>query len=377
MSDVVDFLIITPLEEERDAFLNKLPEFKKHKPAAEDIRTYYSSELPVTFSDGSAGSYDLIVMPLLGMGRVEATAATMDAVRRWNPRYVIALGIAGGIAESNVKLGDVLVSDQIVDYEEQKLKPEGPKIRWQVYRTNPRLLGAVQNFTDESWLRLVTVKRPDDGTPSRHIGAIASGDKIIACSKVLAHYRDTWPKLVGVEMEGTGVALASFQSPASPGFIMIRAVSDLADSDKDSPDTRKWRQYACHVAASYTVALLQSGPVPSQIPKEIPIEIFILYQSRLLRTSATLGHETTWPQLFTLIMIAFGHHPVHLPNNRSAYVLLDLDSEEWRSPPATMAKLRTSQIALIHKSELSKAPEMVKGHEAKWFARTIKSFGKM
>ena len=61
-------------------------------------------------------------MPLLGMGRVEATAATSDAIRKWNPRYVVLVGIAGGVAGRGVRLGDVLVSSQ-----EEELRAPEPK----------------------------------------------------------------------------------------------------------------------------------------------------------------------------------------------------------------------------------------------------------
>jgi hypothetical protein len=41
-------------------------------------------------------------------------------------------------------------------------------------------------------------------------------------------------------------------------FFMVRGVSDLADRAKGDD----WRHYACDVAATYAVALLDSGPVP-------------------------------------------------------------------------------------------------------------------
>src|SRR5205085_5958806 len=42
---------------------------------------------------------------------------------------------------------------------------------------------------------------------------------------------------------------------------MIRGVSDLVENKDDT-----WRQYACHAAAAYALALLQSGPVPLAVP---------------------------------------------------------------------------------------------------------------
>jgi nucleoside phosphorylase len=84
----------------------------------------------------------------------------------------------------------------------------------------------------------------------------------MAFKDLLNRYRDDWPKLIGVEMEAGGAASASFQAASQPGFLMIRGVSDLADEEKDSGEVRAWRHYACELAASYTIALLESAPIP-------------------------------------------------------------------------------------------------------------------
>ena len=62
-------------------------------------------------------------------------------------------------------------------------------------------------------------------------------------------------------MEAGGVSVASFQSTDSAKFFMVRCVSDFADNQKDSSEVKKWRCYACDVAAAYTIALLKSGPI--------------------------------------------------------------------------------------------------------------------
>lgn len=257
----VDFVLVTALPEERDAVLNKLPGYIRLPPTNDDIRTYFQADLPIIFADQSAGSYRVIVICLLAMGRVQAVTATADAIRRWRPRFVVLIGIAGGIAAKNVKVGDILIADQIVDYELQKLTPAGPEVRWDVQRADARLLEACVNFRNEAWQGLLRIKRPGRGKPNRHIGPLASGDKVIAFGDVLAKYRDTWPKLLGVEMEAAGASTAAFQSPAKPGFFMIRGVSDLADENKGASHVKKWRTYACDIAASFAIALLQNGPV--------------------------------------------------------------------------------------------------------------------
>jgi nucleoside phosphorylase len=258
----IDFIILTALEEERDAVLAKLPSHQKLSPTDDDIRVYFSAIVPARFPDGSSRDYRVVVLSLLNMGRVEAATATADAIRRWSPRYVLLVGIAGGIAANGAALGDVLVSDQIVDYELQKLTPDGPKVRYSVHRADPRLVSAAQNFLDNQWVRSVRAKRPLRGRPKRQVGLIATGDKVQAFKDVLDAYRQDWPKLIGVEMEAGGAASAAFQAPSSPGFFMVRGVSDLADEAKDTSSVQRWRSYACDVAAAYAISLLTSGPIP-------------------------------------------------------------------------------------------------------------------
>jgi len=293
----VDFVIVTALEEERDAVLDKLPGYQQLVPFEDDVRVYYRADLSVTFPDGSTGTYRVVVVSLLGMGRVQAATATGDAIRLWRPQYVILIGIAGGIAARGVQLGDILISDQIVDYELQKLTPTGPDIRWEVHRADPRLLGAARNFRDEGRQKLMKINRPGWGEPKRYIGPIASGDKVIAFGEALARYRDAWPKLIGVEMEAAGSATVAFQAADPPGFFVVRAVSDFADEDKGSDEVEEWRLYACDAAASYAIALLKSGPVLPRVQQSVK-GIETVQSSPSGRSNPFIYGRPVWPDEF-------------------------------------------------------------------------------
>lgn len=257
----VDFVIITPLAEERDAVLARLPGHQKLPPSPDDIRVYYAATISAVFADGTSTDFSVIVAPLANMGHTEAANATGDAIRRWQPRYVLLVGIAGGITSAGVKLGDVLLSDQVADYELAKVTNTGPEIRWQVHRVDQRLLIAAQNF-DGGNFHLTACSRPDSQRPQVHFGPICTGNKVIADQSLAQQLQDVWKKLIGVEMEAGGVANAASQSARQPGFFMIRGVSDLADSNKDSAEVRQWRPYACEIAAAWAIEFLKSGPVP-------------------------------------------------------------------------------------------------------------------
>lgn len=258
----IDFLIITPLEEERDAVLSLLDQPRQLPPSDEDNRVYFESRMVVELKARNKGEYRIVVVPLVGMGTGQASATTSDAIRRWCPRYVLVVGIAGGVRRNGVALGDVLVASQIADYTLQKHPSGKPvEIRWQAQPVDAGLLERAQNHLDTNWISAIGCRRPVKGEPKRHIGPIASGDHVVASEELLGAYSAPWPKLIGVEMEAAGIARVAFQSKPKAGFFMVRGVSDLADPDKDSMQVKKYRTYACKVAAAYAISFLRTGPV--------------------------------------------------------------------------------------------------------------------
>ena len=261
----VDFLLVDPLPEERKALLARLPGHRKLPASEDDIRVYYAAEIPAQFPDGRSISYSAVVLPLAGMGHTQAATATADAIRRFQPRYVLLVGIAGGMAKNDVALGDVLLAEQVADYGSAKVTADGPSIRWQVHQVDQRLLIAAQNHDGSAFADTVTA-RPEPGQPQVHVGPICTGNKVIADNSLGDQMRDVWVKLIGVEMEAGGVARAAFQSACQPGFFMVRGVSDLADADKDRDEVKRWRQYACDIAAAWTLEWLKSGPVTAGAP---------------------------------------------------------------------------------------------------------------
>jgi nucleoside phosphorylase len=198
------------------------------------------------------------------MGRAETALVTADAIRRWQPRYVLLIGIAGGVSKG-VELGDVLVAEQFVDYELQKITGTGAQVRYQSFRSDARLYGATQHLS--GWKSSIREPRPIAGEPRCHFGVVLTGDKVQSAQDSLKPYLSDWPKLIGVEMEVGGAAAAAWEAPSKPGVLMVRGVSDLADENKGSSRIEMWRPYACDVAAAYAVALLRSGIVPLAQPR--------------------------------------------------------------------------------------------------------------
>ena len=252
-----DFLLVTALDEEREALLSALPvTARKLRPGRKDIHYYYAATLAVSRDE----RYGVVVMSVSAMGRVRAAVATAHALERWRPRAVILAGIGGGIAAQGVRLGDVLIADLVVDYELQKLKKPAQAPRFVAHPADARLIEAAHHL-DRGW---APAERPVPGTPVVFFGPVATGDKVVAVQAFLTALLKHWPRAIGVEMEAGGVATACYQAAVTPHFLMVRGVSDLADEAKGTAEVEQWRCYARDVAAGYSVALIRSGALPAR-----------------------------------------------------------------------------------------------------------------
>jgi len=253
----VDFAIITALEKEAKAIVRRLENHTVKRFEDRDIRTYHCGTVPIQDTDRA---YRVVVVLLPSMGEIPAAVAVTDAVTCWKPRFVLMVGIAGGIPQDDLDLGDVVVADQIVGYEYGKVTDEGIKPRDRVYPVSALLLDRVRNFWDESWTGEVNVPRPGNAArpvSKLFVGPIASGNKVIASTGFRQQLKTRWPKLIALEMEGEGVFAAVFDRPQIRNALVIRGICDMADERKSD----EWQEYAADAAAAFAVSFLRSGPV--------------------------------------------------------------------------------------------------------------------
>ena len=137
---------------------------------------------------------------------------------------------------------------------------------------------------------IIEQARPEDGSATRHIGVIASGGDVIA-SKKIAIYRKDWPKLIGVEMEGGGMAEGLHDDIKRPRFLMIRGVSDLANGGNNAEMKERWRSYACHVAAAYAIGCCGMGLSGRVVEARRPAATYRTSSTIPLHRSATRAGE--------------------------------------------------------------------------------------
>lgn len=276
-SESVDFAIVVALKKEFEALLHYFPELKRIESTEEDTRSYYSASVK------AAGGiqYRIIVTLLPSIGNLDAAHATADLINRWNPRYILVAGIAGGLRRDAQNFGDIIASESIVYYEPGKVSGALIEPRNRQFLADRTLLDGLLNVQDTRW-KSTLPERPD-GKPSSavlpriHIGPIASGEKVIASVKETQRLLSIQRNLIGIEMESAGVASAAFSALKKIGFITVRAICDFADNQKND----NWHSYAAHAAAACVRAFIESRPVgpsegrwptPATVPKRDSLE---------------------------------------------------------------------------------------------------------
>src|SRR5882762_10033491 len=254
MEALIDFAIVTALRVEREAIVRRLD--SPQIISEPDVPyTYYRGRIGFP---GVEGGYEIVVLQLLDVGNVDAAASAATLIHRWSPQFLLMLGIAGGVAQSGIEMGDVAVSRYVHYYEPGKRKEEGEERRPKKFSADRVLFGKANAYEASEWKDGVSVSPPGESNgfvPKAFFGPIASGELVISDSKTVTSLIAVAPKLIAVAMEGAGVAQAA--ENASIRFLEIRGISDMADPRKSD----SWHEYAANAAAAFAVGFLKTKPV--------------------------------------------------------------------------------------------------------------------
>lgn len=256
-------VILTALDEEFDAFSKYAndSEIRVGDPADRIFR--------------ELGRPDVVLLRASGMGNVSSALATQWAIQKWAPGLIVLAGIAGGFTRSDeeLALGDIIIPPQVIGYELAKIKNGRVGRRLRIASTGSRALNLAEGVArDATWLnRLEDEVYPGGRQPAAHFRNLASGDKVVADGAFVANVRRLWPGIIATEMEGIGLALASFDSVHQPQVLIAKSLCDWSNGDKND----KYHGLASRVSAAFTVELAfnwadkyppsEKAPEPRQI----------------------------------------------------------------------------------------------------------------
>lgn len=255
-----DVAILVALDKELDSVLNAKGNWESQQ-FPDDIRTYYRSTTPAGVSVVAARSS--------GMGQLSAALLARDVIAHFHPKKIILVGIAAGIG-GEVSLGDLVISDQVVDYELGKVTDRGTMPRWSVHRSDALLRERLLDYKDTTWLDTIAEPRPDGRLKNRpviHTGVVLSGNKVIADSQAAGSLNAIWTRAVALEMEAAGIAAALHQSANPIAFVMVKGICDHANSSKND----EWQKYAADIAAAFTISFIHDR-LTSDTAKSAPRE---------------------------------------------------------------------------------------------------------
>jgi nucleoside phosphorylase/tetratricopeptide (TPR) repeat protein len=244
----IDIVLLTATDIELNAvraMMEFYPKKRKKFTVIEGQETYYV---------GKFGAFKAVVTKCR-MGTIGATAATLStdrALRIWNPKAIIMVGIAFGRDSKKQEIGDVLIASEIIPYESQR---RGADIQYRasIPPSNVTLLNRFENIPDWEFLNL-------HGSPCRpHIGAILSGEKLIDDPKFKSELFQQFPSAIGGEMEGSGLCSAAIG--ADVPWILVKSICDWADGTKGSDCQAEHQKLAASAAVSLVHTVLSQQTV--------------------------------------------------------------------------------------------------------------------
>lgn len=181
------------------------------------------------------------------MGSVAAALTTQDALRRTKAAHTVLLGIAAGVP-GKVQLGDVVIPEQVLYYESQKLTDSlvEPAPSWRATDAGVRVAASVKPH-----LRGLTGIR---ASVRIHTDAvIASGEKVVASEAFRREVCSAHRKTTALDMESYGVARAAEKRGSR--LSIIKSICDFADSQKNDDH----QEFAATAAAAAFRQLVTEG----------------------------------------------------------------------------------------------------------------------
>ena len=201
----------------------------------------------------------VLVQSEKGAGGEGGSARTVDkAIDLFSPTTVIMVGIAFGFDRDKRKIGDILVSQQILTYEMQRVSQGNKRtLRGDQVTVPAKMLGRFRHGAME-W------KKANE--PAQvEFGILLSGAKLIDDPEFRDQVREFAPEAIGGEMEGEGVHAASYGNKVD--WILVKAICDWADGIKKRDDEPSRQEYAAEIAARFVLSVIQQGGFRRERPQ--------------------------------------------------------------------------------------------------------------
>jgi nucleoside phosphorylase len=255
MQDVnskADVLIVTVTKVESRAVMKAFQEATGKAPKPESLgeRTYHNlGELN--------GARVFMALSEMGAGGLGASQQTVHkGILALSPSAVIMVGIAFGVDEQKQAIGDILVSQQLLIYELQRVGKEEIISRGDKAHASIRLIDYFRS-ADLYW-KEATVR----------FGLILTGEKLVDNIDYRGQLTKFAPEAIGGEMEGAGLYVACQDTHVD--WILVKAICDWADGNK-SQDKDEHQRLAAQNAAKFVAYALQHALIRSDTQNNLSL----------------------------------------------------------------------------------------------------------
>lgn len=181
------------------------------------------------------------------------------------PKYLLLIGIAGAL-DKDVRLGDVIVGDEVMRYDRRRKESEH-QTQWApvTYTCDRELFSRARSLilSDDlmdEWKARCRVDSDGVAAPSVIPANLACGDAVVDSEAHKANIARINRTCVAVEMEAGGCMEAAQTHPTRVPTLVVRGISDRAagKSATDGDKEINWRECAANNAASFGVMLIRS-----------------------------------------------------------------------------------------------------------------------
>lgn len=174
-----------------------------------------------------------------------------SALNETKARYVILVGIAFGMDREEQRIGDILVSKQLLQYETGKIgtgeDEEDREIpRGDIVTAPERILNKFETWSAKPYWQGAAVR----------FGLMVSGEKLIDNVKFKGKLKEKYPEAIGGDMEAAGAYAAARHYNCD--WIVVKAVCDYADGKKKW-NKQKNQELAAANAAKLVFHVLENG----------------------------------------------------------------------------------------------------------------------
>lgn len=172
--------------------------------------------------EGKIGEHDVYVSKS-GVGKVNAALNTQYLIDKYAPDYIINTGIAGGVG-LNLSVGDIVIGTDLVQYDfDASALGYAKGYMCTGHNSDKPTLYIADEFLINKFEESLSGVAKDFKI---HKGRIATGDMFVGTTEKKTEIRELF-NASAVEMEGAAIAQTAFCN--SIPFLIIRAISDLAD----------------------------------------------------------------------------------------------------------------------------------------------------